>query len=98
MRSGWAGTGPLLEFALKKLRTAPGAPELPSVTRKFGMGIWGDIRGPAVELVFAKRTGGPGVPALEFTLTKLRTTPGAPAMEFVPTKLRTTPGAPNIFS
>ena len=31
--------GPAPEFALKELRTSPGAPELPSAARKFGVGF-----------------------------------------------------------
>ena len=37
--------GPAPEFALKELRTSPGAPELPSAARKFGVGLWGELKG-----------------------------------------------------
>ena len=58
-------------------RALPGDPGAPGFrVQRESLG-W-VIRAPAVEFVFAKRTGGHGVPALEFTLTKLRTTPGAP--------------------
>ena len=36
---------PAPEFALKELSSTPGAPELPSAARKFGVGLWGGLLG-----------------------------------------------------